>query len=230
MSHFILNGTINSRTDLGLRITQPPTIPPAKRIIQSIDVDGREGSLTILKGWEDVKFSVGVALVGTDIQARWREVLPQIMAASTISFSTDPSVFFNVKRVEAGGLERRLTRMWEFSLSFTCAPFRYLSDVATITLTANGTLANPGSVYSLPKIKVYGTGSRTLTINGKPITLNLLNGNLTVDSDLKECHFGSVAQNQNMTGDFPVFTVGTNIITLGSGITRVEIEPRWRYL
>ena len=230
MNHFILNGSVNSRTDLGLRITQPPVLPPAKRIIQSIDVDGREGSLTILKGWEDIKFSVGVALVGTDIQTRWREVLPQILAASTISFSTDPSVFFNIKHVEATGLERRLAQVWEFTLSFTCAPFRYLSDAAMIILTSSGTLANPGSVYSLPKIKVYGTGSRTLPINGKPIVLNILSGNLTIDSELKECHYGNVAQNQNMSGDFPVFNVGSNIVTLGTGITKVEIEPRWRYL
>jgi phage-related protein len=33
-----------------------------------------------------------------------------------------------------------------------------------------------------------------------------------------------------MTGDFPRLEVGSNTITLGTGITKVEIEPRWRYL
>jgi phage-related protein len=99
-----------------------------------------------------------------------------------------------------------------------------------LTLTSSGTVVNPGTVYSLPRIKVYGTGSRTLTVDGKPIVLNLLSGNLTLDSELKECSFGDTAQNNRMTGDFPVLEVGSNAISLGSGITKVEIEPRWRYL
>ena len=53
MNYFIIDNNINSRTDLGLRITEPPFIFAAKRIVNTIDVDGREGSLTILRGWED---------------------------------------------------------------------------------------------------------------------------------------------------------------------------------
>ena len=97
MNAFILDNSINSRSDLGLRITQPPVIPISKRIVDSIPVDGREGSLTL-------------------------------------------------------------------------------------------------------------------------------------DSELKTCYFGNVAQNQNMQGDFPVFEVGSNTITLGSGITKIEIEGRWRHI
>jgi phage-related protein len=85
-------------------------------------------------------------------------------------------------------------------------------------------------VYSLPKITVYGTGSRNLTINGKLVVLNILSGSLVLDGELKTCYYGSVAQNQNMTGDFPVLNVGSNTITLGTGITKIEIEPRWRYI
>jgi phage-related protein len=227
---FILDNTINSRSDLGLRITQPPSPPAAKRIVESIDVDGREGTLTILKGWEDTVFDMRAALVGSDIQNRWRTALPKLLNAKTIYFSNDPTVYYNIKHVEAGALERRLSSLYDFPLSFTCAPFRYVRNVSMITMTASGTVSNPGTVYSLPKITVYGTGTRTLTINGKPIILNIQSGNLVLDSELKECHYGNVAQNNRMSGDFPVFNVGNNTITLGSGITKVEIEPRWRYL
>jgi phage-related protein len=99
-----------------------------------------------------------------------------------------------------------------------------------ITRTTSGTVTNPGTVYSLPRITVFGTGSRTLTINGKPTILNILSGGLVIDSELKTCHFGNVAQNNRMNGDFPVFNVGNNTVTLGTGITRIEIEPRWRHL
>ena len=57
---------------------------------------------------------------------------------------------------------------------------------------------------------------------------NLLSGNMTLDSELKTCYFGGVALNNRMQGDFPVFEVGSNAITLGAGITRVDVEGRWR--
>jgi phage-related protein len=230
MNAFVIDGNINSRSGLGLRITEPPVLPVTSRIADSIMVDGREGTLTVLKGWEDVTLDMKAALLGSDIATRWREVLPVLLAAGTVSLSTDPDVYCRVKRAVVGEMRMRLARLGEFQLTFICSPFRYLTDVPTLTLTSSGTVTNPGTVYSLPRIKVYGTGTRTLTINGKPIILNILSGSLTLDSELKECSFGDAAQNNRMTGDFPVFEVGNNTVTLGSGITKAEIEPRWRYL
>jgi len=230
MNAFILDGNINSRSNLGLRITQPPVIPPARRIVDSIEVDGREGSLTILRGWEDVVFDLRAALLGSNLVSRWRTILPRILNAETIRFSNDADVFYQVKHVYVVPIERRMSGMSEYSITFTCAPFRYMRNVSPIIRTASGTLNNPGTVHSLPRIVVFGTGSRTLTINGRPIILNILSGSLTLDSQLKICHFGNVAQNNRMIGDFPVFNVGNNTITLGTGITRVEIEPRWRFV
>jgi phage-related protein len=230
MNAFVLDGNINSRSDLGLRITEPPVLPASSRITDSITVDGREGTLTVMRGWEDVTINMKAALLGVGITARWREVLPVLLAAQTISLSTEPGVYWRVKRVVAGELKMRLARLGEFSLTFTCAPFRYLAGVQALMLTSSASVVNPGSVYSLPRVKVFGTGTRTLTVNGKLITLNILSGNLTLDSELKECFYGDAAQNNRMTGDFPVFEVGSNAVVLGSGITKVEIEPRWRYL
>ena len=230
MNAFILDNTINSRSDLGLRIIQPPEIPAAKRIVDSIKVDGREGSLTILKGWEDTVFDMKVALIGTNILSRWRTVLPAIFNAKTIYFSNDNNMFYQIKHVQVGELTRLLSCLYEFPLTFTCAPFKYLRNVSPITMTVSGAISNPGTVFSLPKITVYGTGSRTLTVNGKTIILNILSGSLTLDSELKECYYGNVAQNNRMNGDFPVFNVGNNAVILGTGITRLEIEPRWRYI
>ena len=81
MNAFILDNNINSRSNLGLRITEPPLIAPSKRVVDSIAVDGREGSLTILKGWDDTVFDMKVALMGFDIPRRFREILPTILSA-----------------------------------------------------------------------------------------------------------------------------------------------------
>ena len=230
MYAFILDGNIHSKTELGLRITEPPVIPPSERIVEHVEVEGREGTLTIEKGWEDLAFSFKAALSSTNPQERYRDILPQLLSAQTISLSNDPEVHYRIKELKASGLTRLLTTLWEFELELVCAPFRYINNVATIHRTTSGSVASHGNVYSLPLIRVYGTGTRTLTINGKAIVLDLQSEYLVIDSELKECHYGNVACNHLMTGDFPVFKIGSNTVTLGTGITKVEIEPRWRYL
>ena len=230
MNAFILDGTINSRTDFGLRITQVPIVPTPGRVIETIEVDGREGDLTLLKGWKDMTFSLKAVIWAKDVWNVWRTISPRILNANTISFSNDPSVFYKIKTIQASGLTQVLSTMWEFELEVTCLPFRYKVGVPIINRTSSGTVTYSGNVFSLPRIKVYGSGTRTLTINGKPIVLNLQSEYLIIDSELKECYYGDVATNNLMTGDFPEFRVGSNTVTLGTGISKVEIEPRWRYL
>jgi phage-related protein len=230
MNSFTLDETINSRAAWGLRITAPPVIPPTKRIVESINVDGREGTLTILKGWEDISFKMRAALLGTNIQGRFREILPVILSAKTIYFSNDPAVYLKIKHISAGGLERKLSALYDFQLSFVCDPFYYIRNVAPITMTAAGSVTNLGNVFALPILKVYGTGSQTLTISGKETKLNILAGHLIVDSALMECYQGGTAQNNQMQGPFPVFNTGNTTISWSGGITKIEIEPKWRYL
>lgn len=230
MNAFILDGTINSRTDLGLRITQVPVILTTERVIENIEVDGREGDLTLFKGWKDMTFNLKAVIRAKGVWTVWRNIFPQILNAKTVSFSNDPTVFYKMKTVKASGLSQVLSTMWEFELEITSSPFRYKADVPLINQTSSGTVTNSGNIYSLPRIKVFGSGTRTLTINGKPIILNLQSEYLMIDSELKECFYGDVAANNLMTGDFPEFRVGSNTVTLGTGITKIEIEPRWRYL
>jgi len=232
MNFFVLDNSINSRT-LGLRTTLPPILPTSRQIINSITVDGREGTLTNKRGWEDLPIRMQSGLLssgGKDLYNRFRELLPKLLNAKTVYFSGDPEVFYNVKHVRVDVLERRLNSLLEFALTFTCSPFKYIRNIATIEMYSPYTVVNIGTVYSLPKITVFGTGSQTLTINGKAITLNILAGSLTLDSELKTCYFGNVAQNNRMQGDFPVFEVGNNSVSFGSGITKLEIEPRWRHI
>ena len=230
MNAFILNETTNSRTAWGLRITEAPVIPPTQRIVESVQVDGREGTLTLLKGWDNITFDMKAALFGVNPHQKFREILPVILGAKSIYFSNDTGVLFKIKHASAGGLERLLSALWEFPITFVCEPFRYIRGVTNITMTSTGNVTNPGGVFALPKITVYGTGNQTLTVGGKQTKLNILAGNLTLDSALMECYQGNTAQNNQMQGSFPVLNTGVTAISWSNGITKIEIEPRWRYL
>ena len=117
-----------------------------------------------------------------------------------------------------------------FDVTFNCKPQRYLNSGTQIqTLTATGTITNPTLFTARPNIRVYGQGA--LGVNGDTITITE-NSFPYIDIDSEAMSAFYVASNANgyiaTTGDdFPLLQPGVNNISLGSGITRIEVQPRW---
>ena len=64
----------------------------------------------------------------------------------------------------------------------------------------------------------------------RPSTLKAADGYTDIDCDLEDAYKGSANKNgclQLYSGEFPTLAPGENGITLGTGITKVEITPRW---
>ena len=116
-----------------------------------------------------------------------------------------------------------------FTLSFNRKPQRFLtSGEAVTTLTSSGSISNPTLFPSKPFLRVYGTG--TLGIGSNAITITQADTYTDIDCELMEAYKGAVSCNnliQIQNNDFPVLNPGSNGITLGTGITKVEITPRW---
>lgn len=78
-----------------------------------------------------------------------------------------------------------------------------------------------------PLIRVYGKGivqigKQTIEILKAPTEY------IDIDCDIQDCFEGTVNRNSYVSlTDFPVLGPGSNGITLGTGITKVEITPRW---
>lgn len=118
--------------------------------------------------------------------------------------------------------------MGKFSLEFDRKPQRFLKTGENITtLTESGTIANNTRFNAQPLLRVYGTG--ILGIGDNAITINETDEYIDIDCAMMEAYKGAVSYNdaieiQNL--DFPVLRPGDNGITL-TGITRVDITPRW---
>lgn len=87
---------------------------------------------------------------------------------------------------------------------------------------------NPTLFASNPLIRV--TGSGTVGIGDNTITVGSGYSYVDIDSETQNCYCGT--QNANAivsfsTGEFPTLTPGVTGITVGSGITSVQITPRW---
>jgi len=117
----------------------------------------------------------------------------------------------------------------KFDIEFTCKPQRFLSSGNTkTTLTANGSITNPTRFDSQPLLRVYGTG--ILGIGSQSITITAANTYTDIDCEMMDCFKGTANRNayvQFTDHNFPVLKPGQNNFSLGTGITKVEITPRW---
>lgn len=98
----------------------------------------------------------------------------------------------------------------------------------TVESVQNDGMANPTLFPSEPLIRVTGNGS--FVMDGVTVTVNTPGTYTDIDCELMDCYEGSTNRNDKVTFstyDFPKLRPGENSITLGAGITSVEIWPRW---
>lgn len=117
-------------------------------------------------------------------------------------------------------------------LTFTRKPQRFLlSGETAVVMTSSGTITNPTRFASKPLLvvtttrstgSVLGVGSTNITIRRQGVTY--------IDCETGRAYNGATPYDTYIslnTIDFPTLNPGSNGITLGTGISRVEITPRW---
>lgn len=116
-----------------------------------------------------------------------------------------------------------------FELEFNCKPQRFLASGNEVTtLTADGSITNPTRFASQPLLRVYGAG--VLGIGSQSVTITQADVYTDLDCEMMDAYKGTANKNnyvQLSNYNFPVLEPGVNSFSLGSGITRVEITPRW---
>ena len=88
-------------------------------------------------------------------------------------------------------------------------------------------LENPTLFDALPFLRVYGTG--TLGMGSHTITITAADEYTDIDCEMMDCFKGSANKNQYVQfsgNDFPTLEPGVNGFSF-SGITKVEVKPRW---
>lgn len=131
-----------------------------------------------------------------------------------------------------GGMEPEVlprNQAGQFEITFDCQPQRWLKSGETVvTLTSSGSIYNPSHFASEPLLRVYGTG--LLGIGSDTITILQNDDYVDIDCRIMEAYKGTESRNDTivLTGyDFPKLSPGNVGISLGTGITKVEITPRW---
>lgn len=218
--------------DHGIRLTAPVALPASTRVVEDVVVVGREGTLTKKLGWADTTITL--------------ELLIQPTPAHSVenTYQQLSLVCLNAKRLELSGQRNRYRRVKHASLTpllrdgswgrttltVVCSPFTYHTDNPT-RVVSSGTasvITNPGLLPSRPTLTIHATGTATFTINGRLYTVNNLAGRAVIDSMAMTVSSGNTRQLPTLTGGFPEFAPGSNQVSLGSGVSRLEVVGNWR--
>ncbi|MCQ6531258.1 phage tail protein, partial [Bacillus mycoides] len=103
-----------------------------------------------------------------------------LLHGKTLYF-TDDDVHRKIKHVEMGDIANEIEEYGEFEVEFTLDPFEYTEDV-NVMLNAPGSIYNPGTMESAPKLWIVGNGTVRITINDVSIQIKDVKGSVVIDS------------------------------------------------
>ena len=223
--YFIFNN-IDSKDYL--IINKLPSIFKAERNIEKIEIEGRDGFLTIddetYKGTiKSVECTIK-DLKDIDFICSWLD------GGGEVIFSNEPEKIYKAVIINQIEFKKVFVKIHSFLIQFEVQPHKYSIGNEIITLEATGTIFNSGSANSRPIIKVFGSGAITLTVNGLNVVLTNVVDYVTIDSNLEDAFKDLVYKNTDMQGEFPLLKVGNNNISFAGSVTKIEITPNWRFI
>jgi len=220
-------------SDFGIFVDTIQTHRKPLRRTNKLQIPGRNGDLIIDDGvFENVQLTYHCVIKSgfRENYDDFAQFIGSLSGYQRIECTDDLTVFREgVVMTDLEPSPRAYLHSGAIDLTFDCKPQKWLKSGETSTSrTANGTIENPTNFASQPLLRAYGAGS--FTINGTEVAISACDTYTDIDCEMMECFKGTTVCNKYVTfsgNDFPKLKPGSNTLTLGSGITRVVITPRW---
>lgn len=224
-------------TEYHCHIFRIDTDTAPKREIDFIDIAGRSGALAFDRGkYANVEMRYRAVFydydnVSADEQARnlKNRLLSQRGYQRLIDTDHAGEFYLAVISQEIEPFIYRDRSAVKMEMVFNRKPQRYLTSGESVTvLTSDGSITNPTLYDAQPLLRVYGDG--TLGINTQSIIIDGSDVYTDIDCEMMDAYKGTANKNHTITlsdNNFPVLRAGVNNFALGTGITKVEITPRW---
>ncbi len=223
----------SSKDIKGLIITNTPPITKPKMKVNKVEIDGRDGDIIEKVGYESYTKNVGIGLTRNfDID----EIIKYFTGDGELILSDEPDKVYIASIYDDVDYER-LLQMRKATIKFHVQPFKYLKDESKVSLNVTTQtsvqVANKGLEFSKPILMLEGSGTVEIAVNGINIfkyTFPSDEMKVTIDSLKEEAYFDGVYKNRNMLGEFPKLEVGKNTISWTGTLTKIEIQPKSRWL
>lgn len=231
-NYIVFNG--KSFIDFGVFISGAGTFDAPERDTEKVEIPGRNGDLTIDNGrYKNIPIKYPAFIVNSfssNVEGLRNYLLTQ-KGYKRLEDTYHPEEF-RMGKIAGGFTTKPVAELWagEFDLEFDCYPQRFLkSGEIPVEFTQAGTLENRQLTEAKPLIRAYGTGS--FEIGGVTVEITQADGYTDIDCDLEEAYKDTLSTDKNgkiilTDGIFPTLMPGSNTVTL-SGITKLEIRPRW---
>lgn len=233
---FFIFKSKNSK-DLDIIIEHYPSTVSPNIKFQEIYIEGRNGHLTIndsYKGYEtyeSYKLNISCALRNTD---KIDDISAWLKGSGYLIIGNDRNYKYQAtvsNKIDFNVVAKTFRR---FLIQFSCQPFKYELTPIPITLFNSSQLENKGNVYSQPTITIQGIGNINIIVNGRVLKLFNVEQEIVLDSSSMNAYriVNGIMLNQNnkVDGHFQNFNTGTNTISWTGNVTRVVIQPNWRWI
>ena len=229
-------------TDYGIKLYESNILSAPSKKLEFIDIEGRDGALTIDNGYEDFILKLSCVLVNehdevecTPALARRAKKFLLDGVNRKIQLSEDMDYYLLGTYNSDIDIEEAIENFGLFQAQFRCKPYRFSNKNKTVEIATKNTIIKNDEYKTKPVIDVYATGDITLNINNQEVILKALEGHIQLDCEKMNAttvnSLGkTVNANQKMYSDFPILEEGNNNITwtLGSGASFTKITIKYR--
>jgi phage-related protein len=236
LPYFVYNG-INSKA-MGVMVNSYPPIVRPKRRATTVTIPGRTGDLTYHEDEDTydsyIRTCACTALPGADLDA----ISDWLDGERAVVFGNEPLYAYAASIVNQINYEKpgRGILHRTFDVPFLVQPYKMLATPgADIEKTASGEyIDNPGTLNARPVITIHCTGTADVIVGMYPFTLTGLSGAgvFRIDCDAEIVTDTGITQNHTwrMSGGFPRLTPGANAVSWTGTVSKIIIEPRYRWL
>lgn len=229
-------------------ITKLPERQVPARDMKRTKVAARDGSIRQSDdSYDDINVRVSFKLLN---QSNRNTVNAWLTGSGKLRFWDEPDYEYDavIADMPQRTFEEKHFDVQDYDVTFVCHPFKTLHTPASdITkTTSGGNFNNPGTAPSLPKVKITGSGTFSVSIGLQTMFfVGVTGGGIIVDSELGDAltYDGALLANDKI-GDSELFKLqpGMNAVTWIDGshtyegetvtgsVTEVKITPRWRYV
>ena len=237
MSDYFVYNSIDSRT-YGAYVFDAGTDDSPIYQYETQEIPGKSGDLLInINRRQNVEHRYNV-IIPANIDAAFlamRSALLAVDGYARLEDSIHPDEFYTAYLGQDIQPTFTLDRdAVKFGLTFLRKPQRWLKSGETATpLTEDGEIVNPTQFIAKPLLRVYGTG--IVGIGSYEFEITQADEYTDIDCEMMECYKDTYAVNCNgnvvfANYEFPRLHPNSNAVALGTGITQIDITPRWYVL
>lgn len=240
MNYFTYNGVRSIDMDLRIESKNIFSAPEYDATFKSIP--GRSGDLILPNGrYPNVQITYTVFVVAktiSELAEKIKDIKSWLYQDQNsyhrLTDTYDTTYYRQAVYTKSLDIEEQLNKIGQFTVSFSCKPFRYRCDGQTeMVIPVSGTvLTNPEAFPSRPIISITGDGTITLNIQNDAYNgtwkFSDFKGYIVCDSELMNFYSGTTLLNNKVIGSgFPILYPGDTTISWVGPVTELKIVPRW---